>query len=122
MDISESDSESARHLRVLKAMFGIKDRPCPVCGQVAPLRPASRMCLACYAQRQAEANRVYQRKRRRREKARRRIAAGIVKATGPLTLRIRAECAHCGAGFVPQRSSALYCSPRCRVAAHRKKK
>ena len=29
------------------------------------------------------------------------------------------SCAHCGATFTPKRSTARYCSTRCRVAAHR---
>jgi hypothetical protein len=29
------------------------------------------------------------------------------------------KCAECGERFTPQRSTARYCSPRCRVAAHR---
>lgn len=28
-------------------------------------------------------------------------------------------CAHCGETFLPQRSTAQFCSTRCRVAAHR---
>jgi hypothetical protein len=30
-------------------------------------------------------------------------------------------CAQCGATFTPKRSSAQFCSTRCRVAAHRGK-
>jgi predicted RNA-binding Zn-ribbon protein involved in translation (DUF1610 family) len=28
-------------------------------------------------------------------------------------------CQHCGAAFTPARSTARFCSPKCRVAAHR---
>ena len=30
-------------------------------------------------------------------------------------------CAHCGKTYTPKRSDSLYCTPRCRVAAHRAK-
>lgn len=33
-----------------------------------------------------------------------------------------ADCASCGAPFLPQRRDAVYCGVRCRVAAHRKRK
>ena len=31
------------------------------------------------------------------------------------------KCAHCGEPYTPQRAGGLYCSARCRVAAHRAK-
>jgi hypothetical protein len=126
MDISNSgdDGESRLHAleNALRAMFGVKDRACPACGQTAPLRPASRMCRDCYARRQAEANRAYQRKRRRRERCRRRLAAGLVKVAGASLVEMQTGCAHCGTPFRPQRTTGRYCSTRCRVAAHRGKK
>ena len=33
--------------------------------------------------------------------------------------RPTASCAHCGTEFAPKRSTAQFCSTRCRVAAHR---
>jgi hypothetical protein len=77
------------------------------------------MCLACSATRQAEANRVYQRKRRQREKAERRLAAGLLKAAGAFTIEVGAACAHCGTAFQPRRTTAQFCSAKCRVAHHR---
>ena len=32
-----------------------------------------------------------------------------------------ATCAQCGVDFQPERATAIYCSARCRVAAHRAK-
>ena len=30
-------------------------------------------------------------------------------------------CAHCGQTYTPKRSNSVYCTPKCRVAAHRAK-
>ena len=32
-----------------------------------------------------------------------------------------AECSHCGQTYTPKRSDSVYCTSRCRVAAHRGK-
>jgi hypothetical protein len=95
-------------------------RTCASCGQEELMRPAARLCPTCRQQRQAEANRANQRRRRQREKVRRRLAAGHLKKAGPyFVVGAAVTCAHCGAPFRPARSSGRYCSPRCRVAAHR---
>jgi len=47
-------------------------------------------------------------------------AAGKRKARAALRVeRSEVSCKHCGASFIPQRSTAQFCSTRCRVAAHR---
>jgi hypothetical protein len=71
-------------------------------------------------ERAAEANRVYQRKRRRKETLQRKEAAGHIRVSGFFAL-VTGTCTHCGESFHPKRSSARYCSTRCRVAAHRAK-
>jgi hypothetical protein len=73
-------------------------------------------------ERAAEANRENQRRRRNRETIERRIAAGHLKQTSGFLLTVRPACAHCGETFVPKRTTARYCSTRCRVAAHRAQK
>jgi hypothetical protein len=82
----------------------------------------ARMCGACYALRQAQANRANQRKRRQWEKRKRHLAAGLLQKNAYFVMAAEIRCAHCGEPFRPQRSSARYCSVRCRVAAHRNKK
>jgi hypothetical protein len=108
--------------QALCAMFGVRERTCQRCRQKKRMAAGVRICLACKEQQQAEANRANQRRRRRRERAKRRIEAGFLKRTGPLFLvDNHATCAHCGANFEAKRTTARYCSTRCRVAAHRAK-
>jgi hypothetical protein len=101
-----------------KAMSGSPTclRRCAGCGVKVRLSiyAPCRYCRECAARRKAEANRRAQRRRRYWEKRVRHKAAGLVEGT--------LACAHCGKRFRPQRSSARYCSTRCRVAAHRHKK
>jgi hypothetical protein len=102
--------------------LGLEERTCTDCGEDRPMRPAALYCAACYGRRQAEANRVNQRKRRQRERIKRRLAAGHLQKGPCFIVSVRILCAHCGEPFRPARSSGRYCSARCRVAAHRKAK
>jgi hypothetical protein len=110
--------------------------PCPRCGKPALLGLFSYRCDACEQQqreagwtqdrkRKAEQNRMAQRRRRQREKIARHLAAGLlVPSKGPGSRLMPVEqilCRHCGEWFSPNRCTALYCCPRCRVAAHRKR-
>jgi hypothetical protein len=96
-------------------------RKCPGCKQRKPMRWSVLYCTDCRTERAKEANRRAQRKRRQRETYQRREAAGLVKRSKSF-YTLQATCAHCGQPFTPERSSARYCSARCRVAAHRAKK
>jgi hypothetical protein len=86
-----------------------------------PMRLGEKRCRMCVAERAAEANRAYQRKRRRRETLQRKEAAGHLQGKGFFRFAVMVPCAHCGEKFKPQRTTARYCSARCRVAAHRAK-
>ena len=79
-------------------------------------------CATCRQARIAEAKRRYQRKRRQRETAKRKEAAGHFLGTGFFRIVLKVSCAHCGKRIKPKRSTARYCSTRCRVAANRAKK
>ena len=59
-------------------------------------------CAALHQQEQQQAA-LEKRKQQRREAAAHRLST----------------CEHCGASFTPQRSTARFCSSRCRTAAHR---
>jgi hypothetical protein len=66
-------------------------------------------CADCWRlhrkQERTERKRLYIRKRRGSDE--------------PRELR---SCAHCGNNFIPKRTTAEFCSTRCRVAAHRQKR
>jgi hypothetical protein len=80
--------------------------------------PHARYCSDCRDWLAAESNREYQRKRRARAKKQRHLDAGFLTSSGTHCFP---RCAHCGEGFFPKRTTARYCSTRCRVAAHRSK-
>jgi hypothetical protein len=74
-----------------------------------------------------QVNREVQRRRRRKEKGERHLAAGLLEQRptrrGSFTLtalvEVKIACRHCGTPFRPQRCSGKFCSTRCRVAAWR---
>jgi hypothetical protein len=87
--------------------------PCTACGarvepsdryaySSAPGRAAA-LCPACREQRQRERSRATSQAHRDRTREAKQPCA----------------CAYCGAAFTPQRSTARYCSTRCRVGASR---
>lgn len=84
---------------------------CPHCGQeAAGLSPKhrsliQRCCRVCRLEHERAMARLAARRRRR--------------AKGEVTTPSTMACAHCGATFTPKRSTAQFCSTRCRVAAHR---
>ena len=91
--------------------FDIWHQPCPCCDEVmlrltkpgaAPFGRS--VCLPCKADRKRSTDTA--RKRRQRAAA----------APDPAT-----TCAHCGETFTRKRSTAQFCSTRCRVAAHRQR-
>jgi hypothetical protein len=61
-----------------------------------------------------------------RQRYRRAIRSGLLKIKGTGIFRVqvplRVACAHCGVEFQPERTTARFCSPRCRVAFNRAKK
>jgi hypothetical protein len=64
-------------------------------------------------------------RQRHQQKERRALAAGLVTAQRQgifrLLLPVKRTCAQCGAEFQPQRTTAKFCSPKCRVYWHREK-
>jgi hypothetical protein len=97
------------------------ERPCVGCGIDTWMKPQARYCEECEAANRAKANRANQRRRRRRETNRRQRQAGHLKSAGFFSMLVHVPCAHCGEPFKPERTTARYCSTRCRVAAHRAK-
>ena len=93
-----------------KTVFGVVERTmvfhrvsCPDCGRhMCAGRPRCNHC-------QLDRDRFHNRRASRSY----RIRNGLVKT--PLFK----ECGHCGARFQPARSTAQFCSSRCRVASHR---
>lgn len=83
-------------------------------------------CVVCIELRRRQQNREGQRARRRAETIERRTAAGIVRTTeagGFAVLQpVARTCRHCGEPFTPARTTAQFCSARCRVAHHRREK
>jgi hypothetical protein len=98
------------------------DRACADCGVEYFMDRCARYCDECAERRRAEANREAQRRRRQRETRQRRLAAGVWKRTEHFLVGAAVACANCGETFPPERTTARYCSTRCRVAAHRAKK
>lgn len=83
---------------------------CETCGELMLRDPNSRSwrshhCQGCLRALKRESNLKAAREYR--------IRNGLVKVTDCM------NCAHCGEAFKPQRSTARFCSTRCRVAAHR---
>jgi hypothetical protein len=95
---------------------------CPGCGRDGLLSSRARRCADCLRRRQAEANRVDQRRRRREKTLERRQAAGLVRRSGEGWVPCDIACACCGRPFRPERTTGRYCSTRCRVAACRERK
>jgi hypothetical protein len=79
---------------------------CRECGkQWRGYGPRLRLCREC----EKEVRRRRQQERRQAQRAAREAA------------RERVPCKHCGETFLPERSTARYCSVKCRVRAHRAK-
>jgi hypothetical protein len=114
--------------------YDTKGRPlCPGCGRV---RKFNRLyCWLCRReldreaaerQRQAEEQRrrdheakmAAQRLRRALESGRYQRPTASAQSVGDLTPK-PFTCGHCGTEFVPQRNTARYCSPGCRLVAWR---
>jgi hypothetical protein len=89
---------------------------CPDCGKVEVRGVGARRCREC-ADRHARERRVDA------QRTRRLLAAGLVErqACGVISLLapVKGVCAQCGAEFERRRTTARYCSAKCRVAAHR---
>jgi hypothetical protein len=112
--------------------IGYRDGPCPRCGGPALVHRAGRYrCDACARQKRERQeadrpqdkkrkNREAQQRRRHWEKLQRHLAAGLVESHGGKLHDVeQIYCKHCGEWFCPIRCTARYCSPRCRMAAHR---
>jgi hypothetical protein len=86
-------------------------------------RDKTRLCEACYRERLRAQWREAQWRARQRATARRQVAAGMLREVNgglsPLVRTAGVGCRHCGGAFTPERTSARFCSPKCRVAAHR---
>jgi hypothetical protein len=80
---------------------------CPLCGATVAGLIAGRTCAACNIERTLERNRANARSWRQRK--------GLIKRPD------EQQCPHCLETFTPKRSTAQFCSTRCRVAAHRGK-
>jgi hypothetical protein len=80
---------------------------CKACGRPErrPGRTRSTLCGECQRRRGVD-----------RQRQRRCLRAGLVTATGEPVGR---KCEHCGEPFVPERTTARFCSPKCRVYFHR---
>lgn len=85
---------------------------CPNCGHdaaglhVNDRSPIQRCCKACRLNHELTMSRLAARRRRR--------------AKGEVTTPQWMHCTHCSSVFQPKRSTAQFCSTKCRVAAHRK--
>jgi hypothetical protein len=77
---------------------------CPACGTLIAAN-RGKPCAACKVERKRAKHREFSRSYRRRH--------GLVQSFGI------ESCSHCGEVFSPKRSTARFCSARCRVAAHR---
>lgn len=77
---------------------------CPACGALIASN-YGKPCQSCRVERRRAKCREFSRNYRRRH--------GLVQSF-PM-----AQCAHCSELFEPKRSTAKFCSTRCRVAAHR---
>jgi hypothetical protein len=100
--------ERAERLRELEARFG-------------DLRPAWRRRKK---EPTAEVLAARKERRRQRQQERRRVRAGLLTEKGWRKFRtvhpVKFTCAQCGEEFLPQRSTAKFCSARCRVYWHRR--
>jgi hypothetical protein len=89
---------------------------CEDCGEPEVRGKRATRCRECQRKHAREL-------RGRRQRDRRAVAAGLVEYQNTdffrLMVPVRAPCRHCGTPFLRQRTTARYCSTRCRVAAHR---
>jgi hypothetical protein len=92
---------------------------CQDCGAPDWMSPNARYCPECGQRRRAESNRAAQRARRRRETKQRQLAAGMLKSAGVFLIPAPLTCKQCGQPFHPQRTTAQFCSVKCRAAHHR---
>ena len=112
MDIEEVIRRWRPDLRALR---------CPDCGKEAFRGRQAKRCWECTKAAAREWRRKCQQQRRA-------VAAGLlVRLPGQgkwgccAIVPAKYACARCGAEFRPRRTTARYCSTRCRVAAHREK-
>ena len=85
---------------------------CPHCGHDAASLSSygsllKQVCKNCRLEHRRALARLAAKRRRR--------------TSGEVTTPTTKPCAHCGKSFKPQRSTATFCSTKCRVAAHRTK-
>jgi hypothetical protein len=94
---------------------------CPECGTEERRDIRSSRCTACQKQRRRERRREAQQRRRQYKAA---AAGDRVKTTEffQFIIPLEVSCRQCGKRFAPQRTSAQYCSARCRVAAWRERR
>ncbi len=73
------------------------------------------------AEREQEAERREAESARRTAQSRRDAARNALRAAARAAARADRRCERCGKPFAPARSTGRFCSPACRVAAHRKR-
>lgn len=100
-------------------MYRVKECPC---GVVERMHVKSWLCTACRRRRRAEQNRRTQFYRRRHERYLRKLATGVVVhyPYGSIIEPRSVPCQQCAEAFQPRRTTAKFCSTRCRVAWHRR--
>ena len=91
---------------------------CASCGKKEERGNATELCSACALERRRQRRRAAQQERRGLQSGRYiRQTQGIFRVLVPK----RQRCVHCGREFLPERSTARFCSTRCRVALYRSK-
>jgi hypothetical protein len=111
---------------------GCHSKTCKDCGTHTRIPYAGRHCFLCRELRRREDNRQNQRLRRALVRDCRRHQAGLCVletiTVGAFTVDrlavvdlavVDVPCQRCGIPFRPRRTTARYCSDKCRVAAHR---
>jgi hypothetical protein len=94
-------------------------RACVDCGTEEKMSVKTHRCKACRAKRDRQ-------RQTDRQRERRGIKAGLIqrKRIGQLPLvqlqPVYRPCEHCGKPFAPRRTTARFCSPKCRVYHHRR--
>jgi hypothetical protein len=87
---------------------------CPECGKDELHTIHSRIKLCDQCQHKEKIARQWQRRRRK---------AGLLTVQKSGSLRypvpVKRNCQHCGQAFTPERTTARFCSPKCRVYFHR---
>jgi hypothetical protein len=95
-------------------------RVCVDCGTEEEMSVKTHRCKACRAKRDRE-------RQTDRQRERRRLKSGLwqLKRVGQLPITqlqpVKRPCEHCGEPFIPQRTTARFCSTKCRVYHHRRK-